>query len=594
MSRFVFTANRQKGVGTVFQKWKNSYGMKLIVSLVGLVMVSMLLMSGIYYAVMSNMLIEENQNALKDLSGQISNGVNGVMENVQRFAQSVVLDPKLPYYCTKTRFTSYEANEFINDYLLPRAQTEFGVVDFRMGAKLYLDNPSISEHYYTSSTTEEANAYGVPMITDDLGRFEVIYAGRIADTPYYRGFMQDGRFMVWKQVDRDYINRNVSLLVKVVDYTTMRSYGMMRVSISLGDLFSKMEINDLNENVFVRLSGSDGETFYESKNLEDFKEREFLSLSGELQQGNVTLTLLSDKRVITKKLTNTLMGLLGVNLLILLAAILLGLLIRRKLYRQLGEIVIGLKEFRKGNLDYSIPVIADDELGKVSSQLNGFSHSVESLINDVQEAVLENQNIEYQMLQAKVNPHFLYNILSIIKRQAHMGHTEKLEEISDKTAVFYRLALSRKKKVNTVEDEITCVQAYVDILNILYKDNFFVSYEIAPGTERCETPNFIIQPFVENAAKHAMIDGSLHMNIRTEQREGLLWISISDDGIGMNEEKVKALFTENHGGYGVYNVNARIRLFTDDEACGVEIESQPMEGTTVLLKLPYREVNERV
>lgn len=214
------------------------------------------------------------------------------------------------------------------------------------------------------------------------------------------------------------------------------------------------------------------------------------------------------------------------------------------------------------------------------------------------------QKSELNALQSQINPHFLYNTLDIIVWAIEKGRKDEALRVVSALGKFFRISLSKGRNLITVRDEIEHVRNYLMIQQIRYRDKFEYSIEAEEDTLDLTTIKLVLQPIVENAIYHSidyMSDGDGMIDIRTRTEDGVLYLSVSDNGLGMTPEVVERLLSEptqskKGSGIGLKNVNDRIILYFGSDY-GVSIESEPDEGTTVTLRMPvvpYSEANENV
>ena len=168
-------------------------------------------------------------------------------------------------------------------------------------------------------------------------------------------------------------------------------------------------------------------------------------------------------------------------------------------------------------------------------------------------------------------------------------------------ARFFRISLSRGKSIITVRDELEHVRNYLMIQHMRYKNKFTYTVEAEDEVLDLASLKLVLQPLVENAIYHGMefMDGDGEIRIRAWRQDKDLFMSVSDNGLGMTREQVKRLFGDTDhmpsgrgSGIGVKNVHQRIRLYFGNDY-GLEIQSEPDEGTTVtahLPAIPYEEV----
>ena len=284
-----------------------------------------------------------------------------------------------------------------------------------------------------------------------------------------------------------------------------------------------------------------------------------------------------------------------------LALCVLGLAAARILYTSMQKNLViieqGMQAYEAGDYSRLQSPACYDELGLLILQFNHMGMEIQRLNELSQKEEQEKQELKYQILETQINPHFLYNTLETIK---WMAYEKEEEEIAKLSGAIIRLLLFTVKNVNKMiplMEELAYIHDYVTIQKIRYEDAFQIEYEITPEAERFYITCFVLQPFVENSILHGM-DISTNTGIiciRAFVKEDVLCISISDNGIGMNEEvlqnlrdKISSNRLEEYKGFngvGVTNIILRMKM-TYGEGFSYEFHSKEGKGTTVLLKIP--------
>ena len=198
------------------------------------------------------------------------------------------------------------------------------------------------------------------------------------------------------------------------------------------------------------------------------------------------------------------------------------------------------------------------------------------------------------MLQAQINPHFLYNTLDAIVWSAEAGNQKQVIAMVGSLSDFFRTSLNKGKEIVTVKEDLQHVTSYLEIQQIRYLD--ILSYEIDVPEELFSNklPKITLQPLVENALYHGIKNkrGGGKITIKGWETVDSYYIEVADDGIGMTEERLAAVnngllesVPEENILYGLYNVNERIRLNLGDDY-GLVVDSKYQEGTKVTVHLP--------
>ncbi len=254
-----------------------------------------------------------------------------------------------------------------------------------------------------------------------------------------------------------------------------------------------------------------------------------------------------------------------------------------------------MKSIKKFESDVDAYVEIDVTGIKEIKQLQySFNHMAKRIRYLMEKVVLEEKELrkaELKALQAQINPHFLYNTLdSIFWLCEEKGNKEAANMVAALSNTF-RISISRGKDEITIANEIKHVESYLIIQKIRYQDQFTYEFVIAPEILEYQCLKILLQPFVENAIYHGlnrMVDEG-HITIRGYQKEEKIILQVTDNGIGMDEQQIQALYTENSdkAGVGVKNVHNRLQIYYG-QAYGVFIRSELDEGTEVTIELPVR------
>ena len=213
---------------------------------------------------------------------------------------------------------------------------------------------------------------------------------------------------------------------------------------------------------------------------------------------------------------------------------------------------------------------------------------LDKLISEVYEGKIELQHTEMRALQAQINPHFLYNSLSIINWKAIEAGEDEISRVTLDLSTYYRTSLNRGETMTTVESEVNNIRAYLRIQLIMHDNSFRVIEDVRQEVFNCEIPKLILQPLVENAIDHGLDpsekeDRRLWITVK-EEKEMLLFI-VRDNGNGMPKEQAEQILGYQSPGYGVHNVYDRIKLLYKEKG-SVKIESREGEGTSVKICIP--------
>ena len=253
---------------------------------------------------------------------------------------------------------------------------------------------------------------------------------------------------------------------------------------------------------------------------------------------------------------------------------------------------------KAGEGDLSVQYDPGDYYGEIA-QLGHSFNSMMGQIHNLVDMVYIEQNLkreaEFKTLQAQIKPHFLYNTLDTIRWIAEAHNLEEVVRLVGALTKLFRISLSRGHEIIPLWDELEHVRSYLYIQKVRYEDKLHYNITCDEKHYGLLVNKLILQPLVENAIYHGIKQkqGEGHISITVSEEAEELRIEVSDDGAGMTQEQCEAInrdlsaghVTAYTHGYGLYNVNDRIRL-VHGKAYGLHYERNSMGGVSVLVRLP--------
>ena len=281
---------------------------------------------------------------------------------------------------------------------------------------------------------------------------------------------------------------------------------------------------------------------------------------------------------------------------ILVSVIILSYYIPRSMTRPIRRLVEVTQQVAKGDLSVRSDVGTGAEMKVLSDSLNTMIDKINELLEQVTTEQVRLRKAEFELLQAQINPHFLYNTLDAIVWLAESGEQKKVVSMVGSLSEFFRTSLNQGKDVVSIKEELQHVRSYLEIQQVRYQD--ILSYEINVPEELYpySIPKITIQPLVENALYHGIKNkrGMGKIAITGYQKEDAFVIQIEDNGIGITKERLEQIrsgivhrVTTQKEIYGLYNVNERIHL-NFGEMYGIQVESIYGEKTMVSVILPHQ------
>ena len=354
--------------------------------------------------------------------------------------------------------------------------------------------------------------------------------------------------------------------------------------------FEKLLYDNGNSKAEVAFLDTYWRMIFESGNLQTDKIREELMKghkllgvyrAGELliePLGNTGLyTVMACPSVFSTEVLNSMYSVLTVMLISsILWCVGVASHVGRNMTRPVERMNTAMRTLQEGDLTVRIASDREDELGQMSRNFNIMANELEQNVQEKIEKQKELNASHIAMMQAQLNPHFLYNTLDTMKWVAKANHIPEIATMAAGLAKILRTSISKRQFI-CLREELELVNCYVDIQKIRFNDKFSYSVEMEEGLEDCVIPKLIIQPIVENSVLHGLKE-SEEGNIRVQitGKNGVLCIEVTDDGCGAPEEQMEAI---NHrrqeqlvGHIGVSNVDTIIRL-TYGEEYGIHMES---------------------
>ena len=241
------------------------------------------------------------------------------------------------------------------------------------------------------------------------------------------------------------------------------------------------------------------------------------------------------------------------------------------------------------------------EIDELSYNFNDKIIRIKELIENIKIEQKNKKNTELWLLQAQINPHFLYNTLDTVVWMAEAGDSKKVVDMITALSSFLRIGLNKGKKFIQIREEIRHIESYLKIQKFRYDDILEYSIEIEDSLYDMRIIQLLLQPLVENALYHGIKykreGGSIR--IRGYEKDNNIILEVIDNGVGMDENKLNKIksvientslensdiIRTNGDSFGLYNVAERIRLYYGNEY-GLDIESRENVGTTVTIILP--------
>lgn len=350
-------------------------------------------------------------------------------------------------------------------------------------------------------------------------------------------------------------------------------------------------------NIFSQKNGNRNEYEYEQIKVDG---HEYLLAVQRIEElsGNYIFVVNVDEKL--KSISLRQLQVITSMILLFAAMILLINLTVNRLLKKFYETIKVVREIRDGNIDTRIPDLGTDEIGDLSCQINKMLDRIQILMKENIDRERLIKNTEIKALQNQINSHFIYNVLESIKMMAEIDE-EYL--ISDAVTALGELLRYNMKWVShnvTVRDEMNYIKNYIQLMNLRYDFEILLNVKIEEEIYDQEIPKMSLQPIVENAICHGIVENAEDavIYIKAVSHSNQFEISITDSGMGMSEEQLLNLEQKVQGkleisggagnGIGLKNVQDRIRM-QFGEPYGLKFYSKEQCYTKVSVLLPRKQ-----
>ena len=316
-----------------------------------------------------------------------------------------------------------------------------------------------------------------------------------------------------------------------------------------------------------------------------------LLLSSETENGDYLVVYMMRYYRIYKEALNLALFLLIIGILVLAAGVLLSSRLAQSIVGPVIRLADYADEAGKGNFDLPVPVHSGDEIGFLAERFGVMNHNIKELTTRIYNEQTQKKEYELKMLQAQINPHFLYNCLDNISSLITDQKNETATAMVSHLGRYYRAILSKGRNIITIREELELIRAYLEIQLIRIPDLF--TYEITVDEDILDFKilKMILQPIVENSVIHgfAGFKNSGRIKIEGTLENQTVCILISDNGKGIPEGSRSSIFapapTAIPKHFGLKNIQERIRL-KHGEKYGISIKSEPGQGTQIGVRFP--------
>lgn len=437
---------------------------------------------------------------------------------------------------------------------------------------------------------------------------------------YVKGTERKGIWTGFHSTEEDDYLSSTSYIRPVFDSETKEVYGIVVLDVSyesIHKLFTASSIRLKDKAVIV---DSKGQILLQYPLLADYTgvlqnyprilekstqiegklyKKDVIIVSEKINLSDWSLVRFVQKDAATESIREVLKGLQIILVVVTVISILYTIWLTRSITRPIKELMQVCGKVMKGDFTAHAVVKRQDEFGRLGDTFNRMIDQINEFFDKERRDQKRKAEMEYQILQAQINPHFLYNTLDSMKWLAVMQGVDNIAEMSTALINLLQYNLGKVEGETTLHNEIESVRNYIVIQKYRYSDIFEFTTMIDEESEKCQVPRFILQPLVENSIIHGFNEerGNYRVHIAAVIFDGKLHIRVIDNGIGMDADSTDKINkgqekSTRFSKIGVANIRERIKLYFGDEA-ELIFDSEPNVATIAEIILPIIKEDDR-
>jgi two-component system sensor histidine kinase YesM len=426
----------------------------------------------------------------------------------------------------------------------------------------------------------------------------------------------NGSIVVLPPHDANYYldgNEKVISIARVIREISTNDYlGIVKVDLTEQGFKSLLDSTNTNSKSQIYISDRKGEVIYpidkgDPNNSLSTKvihnEAEHISAMVNSEFTGMQVTGFIPKSEVTAGARELMRSTIIVSAVSMLLAYLLAIIASSRLVKPIRHLQKKMKKVQKGDFGERAEITSHDEIGHLTGGFNTMVAEIERLIKEVYESKLREKDAELSALESQINPHFIYNTLESINMMALESSQPQLSSVVVSLGRLLRFTVNKEERLVYLKDELLFVESYIQIQSYRLGGQLQMELNVDLGYEDYLVPKLILQPLIENVIEHALEEDSVTVRITTSIEEDQFIIIVSDDGKGMNEERMEQVEahmykeSKEHGardgfgfkkkGFALRNVHWRIRLLFGAEY-GLFLDKAYQNGTQFVIKIPLQ------
>lgn len=593
--------------GGVYRRYfKNNLFMKLLLSFAVIIILTIITLAYLMYHFISQSVVQREMDNQKKAMESVNAFLSEKYESVQSMVLGVYRDPRLA--ADISYFLQHDFRDYIEHGLNRYYEEDVPPYGLAYFANRLDDDPDIRNLMLYSAEKQSLYVYNRQK------------AAKLHMTNAVRSYVPDAMALdnksvsvpnpwVRKEIDQ-WDPRLYAVRVAMNDKNSLKYIGQLLIYFDSEGIWKSLAgYKDTLKGTILVLT-PDGQVIFDSTNKYYGKpypymdqiqqetgmleQKSYIATLAQNQAGYIVVGAIPEQEIAAAsqgwKRTIIIASVLGI-----LFAILFPSLVVINFAKRTNKIIRFMKKVESGDLTSRIKEPKEDELGQISRSFNDMLDELNRYIERVYKAEIRQKHTELAALQARVNPHFLYNTLEVIRMRAISQGAQDVGEMIFSLSALFRNVV-QQKAVYTLKDELEACRLYLELFRIRYKDKFAYVIECDRELYGIRVVKMFLQPIIENYIVHG-IEADRTDNrvvIRFSRENGVIRVRVEDNGAGIEPERLESIREslgapeEIGGSFGLRVVHDRLKLLYGSEA-GMELESEPGVGTTVTVWFPEKE-----
>ncbi|WP_055108228.1 sensor histidine kinase [Paenibacillus ihumii] len=557
--------------------FKLTYYKRIQLSFLLLIFIPLIAVSTVSFLLIRSSMVEKLQLSNENFLNVMTEEMNKTVDDVTFASHFIVNDTNVR--ANLKSFADTKRLENFTDYVLfTQIQDLFNLINSKPlnhNIRMYLVN---REHFVISSGTEDLT--GIRTTVEQLMK---------------RVDLNEPQKLQWLGMADSGAGSKKSYYIARVIYDGSEKQHVSVLLVSIGEAYFKKQLRPI-EFGKVALFDASGELIAgnEELTLDPTDSKGSVRTVRNISKSSWKLVYEASAKDWSGQISRTFyFGLIGVILLFLVFSA-TSMLIAKRLHSPIHKLQRVVRQFGTGNLDARLEVKGRDDIAELGQTLNTMLDQLQQLIYDVEQEQEQKRVMELEALFMQIRPHFLINTLNSIKCSLILTHDKLHSGIIDSLMNLLRAYL-KVNEPTSLEEECKLLLHYVDIMRIRNEIPLKLEMDLDPATKKLIVPKLILQPLVENAIVHGLVDHpSPIITVRSRREAGGILIEVEDNGIGIEEDTLgrlnrRLMFEDDHDGsyqrVGLINVLQRLRL-TYGEGAAMSMNNRLQGGISASLYLP--------